>query len=76
MLILCYVRQCDFRTFIFYGEAYSLPSHWTSVFVTKPNEAPAAVEGSIIAEEYALDHTHCILTFNRPIDDGGYPILG
>jgi hypothetical protein len=64
------------RMAIIYGEASSSPSPWTSVFKTRPLVAPSPPDGPLVAIPSAEFPTHAFLSFPKPLDDGGVPILG
>ena len=65
-----------FRAAIFYGEAGSQPSAWTAPVDTLPESVPAAIPGAVVAKPSDTLSTHAVLSFTKPYDDGGLPLLG
>lgn len=63
-----------YRIVMFYGSAYSTPSHWSSAYTTLPLTVPAPVMGHVTAS--TAGSTDVSLTFAMPSDDGGENILG
>lgn len=64
-----------FQSKMLVGTAHSNPSDWSPVYRTDEISCPSNVIGPLIAELTGDKRAHVTLWFDRPVDDGGLPIL-
>lgn len=64
------VRLCSFI-----GTSQSDMSGWSTGFTTQPESPPSKISGEILVSN-ASDITSLQLSFEEPVDDGGWPITG
>ena len=67
--------EYKFQSKMLLGVASSNPSGWSRIYRTDEVSSPSNIVGPLVAELTNNERFHVTLWFNRPIDDGGLPIL-